>query len=64
MGKLIFDEMEDKITQEELDNDQAYWCNQLIPKEWLTEKNNPPVVESYKFVIFDISDIEPVKIKK
>ncbi len=51
------------ITQEQLDDDQTFWCNQLIPKEWLEEKNKDSVTESYRIVIFDISDINPVKIK-
>ena len=53
-----------EITQEELDDDQAYWCNQLIPKEFLKEENKAPVTESYRMVIFDISNIKHVKTKK
>lgn len=51
------------ITQEQLDDDQAFWCNQLIPKEWLTEENKAPITESYRIVILDMSDIKPVKLK-
>ena len=47
--------MED-ITQAELDDDQAYWCSQVVwPDHLLDTNEGKMVVESYRFVIFDIS---------
>lgn len=47
------------ITQEELDDDQAYWCSLI---DWSFLGETKPVsespTESYKFIIFDISEKE------
>lgn len=48
-----------RITQEEVDDDQAYWCSQIVWPEYqkiTPRKELDPPLESYKFVIFDISD--------
>ena len=44
------------ITQQEVDDDQAYWCSLI---DWSFLEGVPPQevsTESYKFIIFDLTD--------
>ncbi len=53
-----------KITQEVLDEDQAFWC-QFAPKELLVpDKELSGPLVSYRFVILDISDSDSKESKK
>ena len=56
-------ERTDMITQEMLDDDQAFWCALLrmnmVPEHMFGQKESDRVgnpIESYRFVIFDVSD--------